>query len=83
MAALPGFEVLSWEGVFAPAGTPPAIIARLNSEIGKIVNSPAMRKIWVDKGVETVTGSPADLGNKLNADYIRVGDLLKKLKVTK
>jgi len=82
-AALPGFEVLSWEGVFAPAGTPSAIITRLNSEIGKIVESPAMRKIWVDKGVETVTGSPADLGNKLRADYTRLGDLLKKLKVTK
>ena len=82
-AALPGFEVLSWEGVFAPAGTPPAIIARLNSEIGKIVDSPAMRKVWEDKGVDTVTGSPADLGNKLSADYTRLGDLLKKLKVTK
>ena len=82
-AALPGFEVLSWEGVFAPAGTPSAIITRLNSEIGKIVESPAMRKIWVDKGVETVTGSPADLGNKLKADYTRLGDLLTKLKVKK
>lgn len=82
-AALPGFEVLSWEGVFAPAGTSSAIITRLNSEIGKIVESPAMRKMWVDKGVETVTGSPADLGNKLKADYTRLGDLLKKLKVTK
>jgi len=82
-AALPGFEVLSWEGVFAPAGTPSAIITRLNAEIGRIVDSPAIRKIWKDKGVETVTGSPADLGNKLKADYTRLGDLLKKLKVTK
>jgi tripartite-type tricarboxylate transporter receptor subunit TctC len=82
-AALPGFEVLSWEGVFAPTGTPSAIIDRLNSEIGRVVDSAAVRKIWVNKGVETVTGSPADLGNKLNADYTRLGDLLRKLKITK
>jgi tripartite-type tricarboxylate transporter receptor subunit TctC len=82
-AALPGFEVLSWEGVFAPSGTPSAIINRLNSEIGRIVNSAEVKKIWVNKGVETVTGSPADLGNKLNADYTRLGELLVKLKVKK
>jgi len=82
-AGLPGFEVLSWEGVFAPHGTPSAIISRLNSEIGRIVNSAEVKKIWVNKGVETVTGSPADLGNKLNADYTRLGELLVKLKVKK
>ncbi|UCF74583.1 MAG: tripartite tricarboxylate transporter substrate binding protein [Betaproteobacteria bacterium] len=82
---LPGFEagLLSWEGIFAPAGTPAAIINGLNSEIGKIVNSAQVKKIWTNKGVETVTGTPADLGNKLNADYTRLGDLLRKLKITK
>lgn len=82
-AALPGFEVLSWEGVFAPVGTPSAIIARLNAEIGRIVNSAEVRKLWVNKGVETVTGTPEDLGNKLKADYTRLGELLTKLKIKK
>lgn len=82
-AALPGFEVLSWEGVFAPVGTPSAIIARLNAEIGAIVNSAEVRKLWVNKGVETVTGTPEDLGNKLKADYTRLGELLTKLKIKK
>lgn len=82
-AGVPGFEVLSWEGVFAPAGTPPAIINRLNSEIARIVNSAEVKQIWVNKGVETVTGTPTDLGNRLKADYTRLGDLLVKLKVKK
>lgn len=82
-AALPGFEVLSWEGVFAPLGTPSSIINRLNSEIGKIVNSDDVRKIWVNKGVETVTGSPGELGSKLREDYTRLGDLLTQLKIKK
>ena len=82
-AALPGFEVLSWEGVFAPAGTPSAIITRLNAEIGRVVNSAEVRKIWVDKGVDTVTGTPEELGNKLRADYTRLGELLTNLKIKK
>lgn len=82
-SALPGFEVLSWEGVFAPVGTSPSIINRLNSEIGRIVNSAEVKKIWVNKGVDTVTGTPADLGNKLRADYTRLGDLLTQLKIKK
>jgi tripartite-type tricarboxylate transporter receptor subunit TctC len=80
-AGLPDFEVLSWEGVFAPAGTPAAIIDRLNSEIGKIVNSDELKKIWANKGVDTVTGTPAELGKKLAADYTRLGDLLVELKI--
>lgn len=82
-AGLPGYEVLSWEGVFAPAGTPTAIITRLNAEIGKIVNSPEIRKVWENKGVDTVTGTPEDLGRKLGADYMRLGELLTKLKIKK
>lgn len=80
-SGLPNFEVLSWEGVFAPAGTPSAIINRLNAEIGKIVNSPEVKKLWVNKGVDTVTGTPAELGKKLADDYKRVGDLLVELNI--
>jgi len=77
------FRVLSWEGVFAPAGTPQEIINRLNAEIGKIVESAEVRKIWHNKGVDTVTGTPADLGKQLEDDYTRVGKLLIDLKIKK
>jgi tripartite-type tricarboxylate transporter receptor subunit TctC len=82
-AGLPGFEVLSWEGVFAPAGTPAEIIGRLNSAIATIVNSAEVKKIWVNKGVETVTGTPQQLGERLRADYERLGNLLVKIGVKK
>ncbi len=82
-AGLPGFEVLSWEGVFAPAGTPAEIIGRLNSAIATIVNAAEVKKIWVNKGVETVTGTPQQLGERLRADYERLGDLLVKIGVKK
>jgi len=44
-AGLPGFEVGSWQGVFAPAGTPPDIVKRLNAEIVKILNTPDVRDV--------------------------------------
>ena len=82
-AGFPLVKNMSWEGVFAPAGTPPAIIDQLNAEIGKIVRSSEVRKIWADKGVETVTGSPSDLGNLVANDYTRLDELLRELKLKK
>ena len=46
------FDFTLWAGVFAPHGTPPAIVARLNSEINKILNDPATRKRLVDLGAD-------------------------------
>jgi len=83
LPSLAKFRVLSWEGVFAPAGTPSAIIKRLNAEIGKIVESAEVKKIWDLKGVETVTGTPEELGKQLEDDYTRVGRLLTDLKIKK
>jgi tripartite-type tricarboxylate transporter receptor subunit TctC len=77
------FRVLSWEAVFVPAGTPDAIVKRLNAEIAKIVESAEIRKIWNDKGVDTVTGTPQELGKQLEEDYTRVGKLLANLKIQK
>ncbi len=77
------FRVLSWEGVFAPSGTPQAIVSRLNTEIGKIVESAEVRKLWDNKGVDTVTGTPDELAKQLEEDYVRVGKLLTELKLKK
>ena len=43
-SGLPGFEIGSWQGVFAPAGTPPAIVKRLNAEIVKILSMPDVQR---------------------------------------
>ena len=43
-SGLPGYEVGSWQGVFAPAGTPPEIVKRLNAEIVKIINMPDVQE---------------------------------------
>lgn len=76
-AALPGYEVVSWEGILAPAGTPRELIAKLNSAIGAIMKAPEMKDLWAAKGVETVTGTPEEFAARLREDYVKTGALIK------
>jgi len=57
---VPGYETLAWGGVVAPAGLPPDIAARLNSELNKALNSQALRAAYFNLGFEPSAGSPAD-----------------------
>ena len=64
---VPDFDVVTWFGVVAPAGTPPAIVARYNAAIHKILGSGEIKQRLADVGVETVTNtSPQQF-----ADYIK------------
>jgi tripartite-type tricarboxylate transporter receptor subunit TctC len=57
-AGVPGFDAATWHGVVAPAGTPPAIITRLNSEINKLLQAPDMRERLMSQGAEIIGGTP-------------------------
>jgi tripartite-type tricarboxylate transporter receptor subunit TctC len=57
-SALPDYEVSAWFGVFAPAGTPQAIVSRLNTELTAILQAPDMQKRLRDMGAEAETGTP-------------------------
>ena len=59
---LPGFEVLSWQGIFAPAGTPKPIVDRLNTEILKILATPEMQDRLKSLGMQPSTFTPAQFG---------------------
>ena len=61
-SGMPGYQVYEWNAIFAPAGTPPAIINRLQAEIAKVVKIPEVRDRMLALGGEIVTSSPADLG---------------------
>ena len=62
----PGFEVSVWYGVFVPAGTPPAIISRLNTELNKALHADDVRAMFTAQGVEALGGSAEDF-RKFNA----------------
>lgn len=60
-AGVPGYAAESWYGVYAPAGTPPAIIAKLNDAIGKVLQSSDFRKRTEPEGLVIAGGKPEDL----------------------
>jgi len=55
-----GFESGTWQGLLVPAGTPPAVLARLAAEVTRIIRSPALRERLVSQGAEVHTMAPAD-----------------------
>jgi tripartite-type tricarboxylate transporter receptor subunit TctC len=70
-SGLPGFEVVSWQGILAPAGTEPAVIARLNAELRRILALPPVAAQLAAQGFEIVAGTPDALGARLAEDVPR------------
>jgi len=77
-AGLPGFEVGSWQGVFAPAGTPADIVRRLNAEIVKILNAPDVRDKLAALGAEVVANSPEEFATMVKSEVGKWADVVKK-----
>ncbi len=61
-SGVPGYEATLWLGIAAPRATPQPIIARLNAEITKALQSPDVRQGFVNTGTDPVTGTPAEFG---------------------
>jgi tripartite-type tricarboxylate transporter receptor subunit TctC len=70
-SGLPGFEADFWIGLFAPAGTPRAVIARLNAEVNKIMTDDAMKERFMVIGVDPAPGTPEQFGDILAKDIER------------
>lgn len=77
-AGVPGYDFASWGGVFVPAGTPRAIVTKLNAAIVEALASPDVRKRFDDMGLEARSSTPDEFGNFLQAETKRWGALLKK-----
>jgi len=76
--ALPGFEVVGWYGVLAPAGLPAPILARLNEELLKALRQPDVRERILADGAEPVGSSPADFRAFLEADLAKWAKVVKE-----
>lgn len=70
-SGMPQFEMLGWNALFAPAGTPPEVIARLNKEIVEIVALPDMRKRMAELGGEAHGSTPQALAEHLKKDVAK------------
>jgi len=77
-AGVVGYEIGSWQGVFAPANTPSAIVKRLNTEIVKIINLPDVQDKLLTLGAEPVANSSEEFAVFVKAEVVKWGDVVKK-----
>ncbi len=68
---LPGYEILIWNALFAPRATPPAIIARLNGEVNKILELPDIREAFNKQGAEVSGSTPEQLAAYVASEYAK------------
>lgn len=61
-AGVPGFEVTSWFGLFAPARTPPEVVAKLHAEVARILALPETAKLFDNVGLTAASSTPAEFG---------------------
>lgn len=76
-ASLPGFDIVTWIGFVAPAGTDPAIIAKLNREIVDILRLPDSRQRLGDLGMRVEASSADGFASRITGDADRLGAIVK------
>ena len=77
-AGLAGYEIGSWQGVFAPAGTPVDVVKRLNTEIVKIINMPDVREKLVGLGAEPVGNTPDEFAALVKSEVVKWAAVVKQ-----
>ena len=77
-SGLPGYELSSWQAVFAPAGTPKPIVDRLYTEIARILKTPEVSKRLGELGLDLSGMPPAELGALVKSDVVRLGKVVKE-----
>ena len=75
---LPGFEATAWWGILAPAKTPPAIVARMNAEVTKLLRDPQMREKMANQGMNIVASTPEAFGKFIDEQSAKWAKVVKE-----
>ena len=76
-AGVPGYESTIWLGIMAPAGTPTAIVDKLNSEIGKVLDRGDVQEAWDKQGAVPLKMTPAEFDRYLRSDIEKWAHVIK------
>jgi tripartite-type tricarboxylate transporter receptor subunit TctC len=82
-AAVPDFDITSWQGYFAPANTPKEIVTRLNGEIRKIIEKPEVKAQLATLGMDAFSGTPEQLGTFVGEQLVLWEKLVKDAGIEK
>jgi tripartite-type tricarboxylate transporter receptor subunit TctC len=81
-SGVPGYEVTIWYGLFVPAGVPQRIIARLNSELVKVLATPILQQRMGSAGIDASASTPAELGAFVKAEIAKWTKVVKIAGIT-
>jgi tripartite-type tricarboxylate transporter receptor subunit TctC len=81
-AGLPEYELNSWFGLLAPAGTPAAIVNRLQQDIAKFYQEPQLRQTLMEQGVEPLASTPEAFTAQIQSETAYWAQMFKRIKVT-
>jgi tripartite-type tricarboxylate transporter receptor subunit TctC len=76
-SGVPGYEVSTWWGLSAPAGTPPAIVQRLHKETIRALNAPDVRKLLENLGAEVLGTTPREYAGFIRSEIDKWGKVIK------
>jgi tripartite-type tricarboxylate transporter receptor subunit TctC len=82
-AGVPGYEVRSWNALFAPAGTPPDIVAKLNLAVREVMAQPDIKHRLLELGIEAQAGPPEEIAARLKADIAKWAKVIDDAKIPK
>ena len=80
-SGLPGFDSWTWFGIFGPAGTPPAVVDRVNTEVNRIVSDPAVRERFAQLGFETTGGTPSQFSALVESETAKWSKVIREAHV--
>jgi tripartite-type tricarboxylate transporter receptor subunit TctC len=81
-AGVPGYEANNWWGMLAPAGTPPAIVEKLNAAVSKALDAPELQKEFAAQGATVVKMTPAEFGKYIDSETEKWGRVVKEGHIT-
>ena len=73
----PGYEISSWQGVFAPAGTPKEVIAKINGELVRLVRTPEVRERMAREGADPVGSTPVEFEARVRSELDKWAKVVK------
>jgi tripartite-type tricarboxylate transporter receptor subunit TctC len=76
-AGVPGYDAVIWLGIMAPAGTPKAIVDKLNAEITRAANAPEMKEAWAKQGAISMSMTPEEFGRFMREDIEKWARVVK------
>lgn len=74
---LPGFEIVLWNGIFVPAGTPKDIVQKLSTAIQSVLQDPSVLKKLAEQGSTPIKSNPDEFKKVIDAEIVKWGDLIK------